>query len=88
VVTAGLPTQVTHVIAPQLLMSLRHKEEQEALTVNTPLVRINTIIGQPLTNIVLKIVETKLVLVELTGQRSNEFDGDLSSAIKHLDVID
>ena len=86
--TAGLPTQVTHVIAPQLLMSLRHKEEQEAQTVNTPLVRINTIIGQPLTNIVLKIVETKLVLVELTGQRSNEFEGDLSSAIKHLDVID
>jgi len=27
-------------------------------------------------------------LVELTGQRSNEFEEDLSSAIKHLDVID
>ena len=25
---------------------------------------------------------------ELTGQRSNEFDGDLSSAIKHLDGVD
>ena len=81
-VTAGLPTQVTHVIAPQLLMSLRHKEEQEAQTVNTPLVRINTIIGQPLTNIVLKIVETKLVLVELRGRRSNEFEEDLSRILK------
>jgi hypothetical protein len=29
-----------------------------------------------------------ITLVELTGQRSNEFEGDLSSAIKHLDVID
>ena len=27
-------------------------------------------------------------IVELTGQRSNYFEGDLSSAIKHLDVID
>jgi hypothetical protein len=26
--------------------------------------------------------------VELTGRRSNEFDGDLSSAIKHLDGVD
>ena len=29
-----------------------------------------------------------ITLVELTGQRSNEFEEDLSSAIKHLDVID
>ena len=27
-----------------------------------------------------------IVYVELTGQRSNEFEGGLSSAIKHLDV--
>ena len=30
----------------------------------------------------------RITLVELTGRRSNEFDGDLSSAIKHLDMID
>jgi hypothetical protein len=30
----------------------------------------------------------RITLVELKGQRSNEFEEDLSSAIKHLDVID
>ena len=30
----------------------------------------------------------KITLVELTGQRSNEFEEDLSSAIKHLDGVD
>ena len=30
----------------------------------------------------------RITLEELTGQRSNEFEADLSSAIKHLDVID
>jgi hypothetical protein len=29
-----------------------------------------------------------ITLVELTGQRSNEFEEDMSSAIKHLDVIE
>ena len=29
-----------------------------------------------------------ITLVELRGQRSNEFEEDLSSAIKHLDVVD
>ena len=30
----------------------------------------------------------KITLVELTGQRSNEFEADLNSFIKHFDVID
>jgi hypothetical protein len=29
-----------------------------------------------------------ITLVELTGQRSNEFEEDLSSAIKRLDGVD
>jgi len=30
----------------------------------------------------------RITFVELTGRRSNYFEGDLSSAIKHLNVID
>jgi hypothetical protein len=30
----------------------------------------------------------RITLVELTGQRSNEFEEDLSSAIKRLDGVD
>jgi hypothetical protein len=30
----------------------------------------------------------RITLVELTGLRSNEFEGDLKKLIKHLDVID
>jgi len=30
---------------------------------------------------------TFLIFQELTGQRSNEFEEDLNSAIKHLDVV-
>ena len=30
----------------------------------------------------------KITFVELTGQRSNEFEADLKKLIKHLDVID
>ena len=33
----------------------------------------------------LKVI-LNITLVELTGRRSNEFDEDLSSAIKHLDM--
>ena len=46
-----------------------------------------SMLGQDITNQV-DLVKLNDTLVELTGQRSNEFEEDLSSAIKHLDVID